>query len=132
MILLELNDKALNAYRNNVKGNAELDYDVIQRKMTRNMLLAETLYKSETKAIYQYGSMRFEVKNGVVKWLTNNHKFSGWKLDKKEYVRLSNELGIENVSLLGLYIREIKMRMRRFLNGLKRMLLNKLYKGQRT
>lgn len=99
MDLLRVNDKVLDYYRNNVRGNEDITLDQLERKLTRNMKLA---YKEDSEGhrnqLYKYGSLWFAVcSRGKVRWIKNKcNKPVGWKLDKKEYIRLSKELGIED------------------------------------
>jgi hypothetical protein len=97
MELLKLKRKVEEYYRNNVKGNKNISYDQIRRKMTRNMLLAKkedsTGYPCQ---MYKYGSLWFLVKDGKVVWMKNKCKVpEDWVLDKDKYNKLNKELGIE-------------------------------------
>jgi len=97
--LLKVSDNVLDYYRNNVRGNEKITLDQLQRKLTRNMKLA---HKEDSAGyrnqMYKYGSLWFTVcSRGKVRWIKNKCNMPvGWMLDKKEYIRLSKELGIED------------------------------------
>jgi hypothetical protein len=97
MELLKLKRKVEKYYRNNVRGNKNISYDQIRRKMTRNMLLAKKADSTGYSAqLYQYGSLWFLVKDGKVVWMRNKcYVPEDWELDKDKYNELNKELGIK-------------------------------------
>jgi hypothetical protein len=97
MKLLKLKRKVEEYYRNNVKGNKDISYDQIRRKMTRNMLLAKKEDSTDYPCqLYKYGSLWFLVKDDKVVWMRNKcYVPEDWILDKEKYNRLNEELGIK-------------------------------------
>lgn len=100
MKLLKLSQDMYEVYRKTVKGNEHTSLDQARRKLTRNVLLAKEvsswLQKLIGKSIYLYGNLHIAVQFGKVVALENHYGNANgdWKLDKKEYIRLSKELGI--------------------------------------
>lgn len=96
--LLEVSQGAFKYYRENVSGNENTSYAQVQRKLTRNMLLAHEFEPIEGKEgiLYQYGCMKFIVRNNRVIWIRNKiKKLDFWKLNMDEYIRLSQESDID-------------------------------------
>ncbi len=114
--LLKFKGGTLHYYRTNIKGNEDITYDEAKRKMTRNMMLAhkeESIGKSTT--MYKYGCLWFLVDNkDRIVWMRNNHRpAEGWKRNKREYLRLNKELGIDDdVTMTDLVIKDIKAKMK--------------------
>jgi hypothetical protein len=72
-----------------------MSVSVVQRKMTRNMLLGLPYKMSKGKTWYAYGSLRFAVRDDVVEWMENNHSpHPKWKKDMQKYKMLCDKLGI--------------------------------------
>ena len=120
-IIFKLSSKAFEQYRQ-TKGNESTHYRMASLKMYRNMKLSKLLYTNGNKKVYQYGSMKFKVVNdNLVVWMHNYQKVPrDWQLDKKEYVRLSRELGIDqDVTVADLYIKDLKRKLKYWKNKLK-------------
>lgn len=99
MELLKLSESAFEYYKKNVKGNENITLDMARRKLTRNTLLAaktSTLAdKLKLQQEYVYGCLRIVVRFGTIVKLENHvPQVPGWKVNKKEYIRLSKILGI--------------------------------------
>ena len=98
--LYDLKAEAYEEYRQSVKGNTETSYDLARKKLTRNILLGVkkkgVLNTLTLKQEYIYGNLKITVKFGSIVKIENHTTdvVSGWKLDKKEYERLSKVLDI--------------------------------------
>jgi hypothetical protein len=98
-------------YKEEVSGNKEITYDQAARKMTRNMLLAKEVKSPKYKyPTYKYGCLWFRVnERGVIFWIMNGRRPDDWKQDKKGYVQLSKELGIEDAeTVVSMTVKRIK------------------------
>lgn len=130
MKLLNMTKHVYDYYRENVRGNENTSYSQIQRKLTRNMLLA---YKEDNtgyddgRQLYKYGSLWMLVVDNKVVWIRNKSYDptlkDKWKLDKKRYVEISKELGIEDADTYGDKVKkDIKYFVKRKVNKMKRAL----------
>ena len=123
MVILRFKEGLFEKYKSTVKDCDNLDYHMACLKMTRNMMLAkeEKSPNHPNSTMYKYGSLWFVVSYGKITWIRNNcHVPEDWQLDKKEYVRLSRELGIDkNVTVMDLYIKEAKGKLKYGKNKLK-------------
>lgn len=135
MKLLAFKNSAYEQYKQTVSDNENLSHNQACRKMTRNMLLARkaisTGYDSQ---LYMYGSLHFLVKDNKVVWISNKRRVPvGWKLNKKEYLRLTKKLAIdEDVTLLKLYIKDVKIKLKYYKNKVKWKLINLFRKDKTT
>lgn len=108
MEILGFRDDVFQYYKKRINDNENISLLEAELKMTRNKELAHkadsTGYSGQ---MYQYGSLWFVVKNNRIVWMRNRcHVPKGWKLDKKEYIRLNKELGIKDDSTyIGLTIK---------------------------
>jgi hypothetical protein len=111
-------------YKKNVSGNDEITLDQAQRKMTRNMLLAAEADSTKFYGQkYMYGNLHFIVNDrGVITWMKNKqYSPQGWRADKKLYVQLSEELGIEDAeTVAGLHMRNLAHGLKHKYNWVKR------------
>jgi hypothetical protein len=111
-------------YKETVSGNKDITLDQAQKKMTRNMLLAAKADSTNFHAQkYMYGNLHFIVnERGVITWMKNKqYAPQGWKSDKKLYVQLSEELGIEDAeTVTGLHMRNLTHGLKHKYNWLKR------------
>lgn len=82
-------------YRNSVKGNKRTPHEQIQRKLTRNIMLAHKYNGVEGIDIYAYGRLHIFVRGNQVIGLVNN-MFSPphWTINKEKYREYNKELGI--------------------------------------
>jgi hypothetical protein len=98
--LLKLKQSAYDAYREQVKGNANITYDQAIRKLTRNVMLAveKTNIKDalKVKQVYIYGCLKIVVRFGTIIEIENHIQdvVPGWVLDQAKYEAISKELGI--------------------------------------
>ena len=96
----DLTAEAYETYRQSVKGNEETSYDLARKKLTRNIKLGVkkkgVLNFLKLQQEFIYGNLKITVKSGSIVKIENHTAdvVKGWKLNKKEYERLSNELGI--------------------------------------
>jgi hypothetical protein len=105
MELLKLTDKVYEQYKLSVKGNTDISKDQAARKLTRNVLLAKELPpKSKIDRLlgiklYAYGNLHILVRRGKVVNVSNHYGgeyHTGWEFDKKKYIELTKQLGIED------------------------------------
>lgn len=125
MKLLTMTKKVYNYYRENVKGNENSSYSLIQRKLTRNMLLAHKLDSNgHTGEYFCYGRLHFIVVDSKVVWIKNGLKTPyEWQLDKREYLRLSEELSIDDADTYSEKVKkDIKYFVKRKVNKVKHAL----------
>ncbi|MFS0657440.1 hypothetical protein AB1L07_02280 [Niallia alba] len=97
MKLLQLGKGVYTYYTQTVKDNKNTSHLEVQKKLTRNMLLAQKLDSTGyPNQLYQYGCLCFTVsKTGVVKWIRNGCRPSkDWRLDTDRYKELNTELKI--------------------------------------
>lgn len=98
--LYDLKAEAYEEYRTQVKGNENTPYDLARKKLTRNVLLGVkkkgVLNTLTLKQEYIYGNLKIVMRFGTIVKIENHTTdvVKGWKLNKKEYERLSKELGI--------------------------------------
>lgn len=116
MSILQFKKGLFQYYKEQVEGNDEISLEQARKKMTRNMRLAtkanSTGFHSQK---YMYGSLHFIVSDrGVITWIKNRqYSPQGWSVDKEEYVRSSEELGIEDAETYeGLVMRELKHQLK--------------------
>lgn len=99
--VLTMSDSSYKYYTSKVKGNAKTSRNMASLKLTRNRELAlcykrDNSAKKNPRAWYGYGSLRFMVQDNEVKWIENDcANFPMWYLDWDKYVKLSEELGID-------------------------------------
>lgn len=97
---VKLNKNSLEAYRK-VKGNSKLSEEVLNNKITRNMLLTLRPKRIEISKsgnmVFRYGAMRITYGYGEVFNLINksmNGSFN-WKKDMDKYEYYSKILGVD-------------------------------------
>lgn len=96
----DLTAEAYETYRQTVKGNKETSYDLARKKLTRNIKLGAkkkgVLNFLKLQQEYVYVNLKILVKSGSIVKIENHttDTVEGWKCNKKEYERLSKELGI--------------------------------------
>lgn len=102
MKLLNLKNSAYEYYKQNVKGNETISYEQAQKKLTRNVHLADQK-KSVSNTLklqqeYIYGCLKIIVRFGAIVELENKTKdtIPGWKVNKNKYIYLTKELGIDD------------------------------------
>lgn len=128
--LLKFKGDTFHYYKTSIQGNENITYKEACAKMTRNQLLA---YKEDSTGrsaqLYKYGCLWFLVDNkDRIVWIQNNRRpAEGWKRDKKEYLRLSKELGIEDgTTMTDLVVKDIKAKVKGIkikVNKIKRSVL---------
>ncbi|MGG0667780.1 hypothetical protein ABE073_04540 [Lederbergia citrisecunda] len=97
MEVLKLSYQAYKQYKALVNGNEDIRIHDAEKKLTRCMHLAIPLSKTldGEGIIYSYGSMRFLVKHGEVKWVGNRFFVPPmWYKDEGKYFELTVKLGI--------------------------------------
>lgn len=73
MELLQLGKGVLPYYRKHVRGNEDIDQNLAQRKLTRNVLLAKkALCDEQGKVLYLYGNLEILVVNDTIVWIKNH------------------------------------------------------------
>jgi hypothetical protein len=87
---------AYSYYKNNVKGNQYIDYDTARRKLTRNVILSQSLgFDGFNREILMYGCLKIAVKDDSIVWIEN---YKGedfpFNVDEKKYNKLNRKLGI--------------------------------------
>ena len=83
-------------YRNHVKGNRFASINLIQKKLTRNILLANKYRLANDEFLYLYGNLLIFTKNNTITKLYNI-KGNGLKcfcVDKSKYNKLNSILNI--------------------------------------
>jgi hypothetical protein len=105
MELLRLTDKAYEQYKVSVKGNKDISKDQAARKLTRNVLLAKELPPRNTlerfigNRMHMYGNLHILVRRGKIVNVFNHYGgdyHNGWEFDKRRYIELTKQLGIED------------------------------------
>jgi len=99
MKLLKLGKGVYRYYTQTVKGNKNASHLEVQKKLTRNMILAKELDSNMyPNQLYQYGCLCFTVsKTGVVKWIRNGCRPpEDWKLDIDRYEELNKILKVDS------------------------------------
>lgn len=126
MRLLKFKNGLYEKYKKTVKGNDKITYKDACRKMTRNMLLAKKVELEANRVMYQYGSLHFIVHDDRIIWIRNYQQIDPtWRLIKADYIRLTKYLEIdENVTMLGLYIKEYKGKLKYWKNKIKWKIIN--------
>lgn len=98
--ILELSPAVFDTYRNRIRGNENITYELACKKMTRNLLLGEEEFDpynhNEDVQMYSYGFMQFKVKGNRVIWLKPKARYPvGWEKDWGKHKELTIKLGIE-------------------------------------
>lgn len=108
-------------YKNTVEGNEDVSRKQATLKMYRNMQLAHKSERSNGSCHYKYGCLHFIVVKNKIVWMQNGCKpQKGWKLDRKLYLTLNKELGIESdETRFSLFIRDFKSNLRYNVRKLK-------------
>lgn len=102
MKLFNLKKSAYEYYRLNTRDNENTSFELAQKKLTRNIhLAAKKESVSNTLKLQQeyiYGNMKIIVRFGAIVEIDNNpkHAIDGWYLNRKKYIKLSKELGIDD------------------------------------
>ncbi|KYD05364.1 hypothetical protein [Bacillus atrophaeus] len=106
MEVLGITEKALEYYKDNVKGNKSINPDQAVLKMTRNVrLVKETHPKRVKKRLfhtqYAYGNMLIKVNRKkqvfeIINKSGNESYDPDWKFPKRRYIELNKELGIKD------------------------------------
>lgn len=106
MKLLNVSNDVLQYYREKVRGNENITLDQARKKLTRNVMLAKKVTPRKRLdrllgiSLYQYGNLHMKLRWNKIIYIKNHRSgkhYGNWKLDKEKYIRLSEELGIEEV-----------------------------------
>ncbi|RKJ42609.1 hypothetical protein D7X33_35530 [Butyricicoccus sp. 1XD8-22] len=94
-----ITDEAFEVYQTTY-GNQNIDRELAQRKLTRNLLLSHKsnlVYITGSRMIsLQYGAMRLYYRDGMIHKITNKHTApKGWTKDKFTYDYLGEVLRID-------------------------------------
>jgi hypothetical protein len=101
--ILELTDKAYEAYKSFVRHNDDITRELAAKKITRNVMLAKEIeprgeYEKQIgNRVFMYGNLMIVTRRNKVVHIWNNKRinaYEGWELDRVKYVELSKELGI--------------------------------------
>lgn len=99
--VLDLKESAFEEYRTQVKGNTNISFELAQKKLTRNVLLAAENKSWKNKLLlqreYLYGHLRIIVRLGEIIKVENHidEVDPSWWLNQKKYIYLSRALGIK-------------------------------------
>lgn len=98
MKLYDITTEVYNTYKNTVKGNKNISYDMCRRKLTRNILLSKIIGNKHGKILYRYGQLEILVRNRLVVWIhnVNSGRHIGFYKDMDKYNKLNKILGITN------------------------------------
>lgn len=83
-------------YKTHVKGNQFADQNLIQKKLTRNVILSKKYQLANNEKLYIYGNLLIFTKGNTIVRL-NNIKGNGiieYDVDKEKYNQLNKELKI--------------------------------------
>jgi hypothetical protein len=83
-------------YKTHVKGNQFADQNLIQKKLTRNVMLSKKYQLANNEKLYIYGNLLIFTKGNTIVRL-NNIKGNGiieYDVDKEKYNQLNKELKI--------------------------------------
>ncbi|PLR72197.1 hypothetical protein [Bacillus sp. UMB0728] len=103
MKLLKATQKALQQYKETVKGNNKISTDEALKKLTRNVRLVkesapERIALTWKGLKYSYGNLDITVRFGKVIEVVNHKDYrerpDDWDFPKKRYIELNKELGI--------------------------------------
>lgn len=100
MELLKVTKEVYEYYCHSVKGNENTPLNIVQAKLTRNMLMAYNVPQTaeniaKGRQMYHYGNLQFLVANNRVVWIKNSRKSCKWFYkDEKGYKILNDLLGI--------------------------------------
>lgn len=99
--LLEISKGVFHHYKRSVKGNSNTPFIEVQKKLTRNVLLAERIINhdertSDKKKLYQYGNLSILVIDNTVVWIKNEPSKKKFKKDENYYRYLNTVLGIKH------------------------------------
>lgn len=103
MKLLKATQKALQQYKETVKGNKMISTDEALKKLTRNVQLVkesapERIALTWKGLRYSYGNLDITVRFGKVVEVVNHKDYrerpDDWDFPKKRYIQLNKELGI--------------------------------------
>jgi hypothetical protein len=101
MRLLQLRKGIVQYYRDHVKGNKDTPYEIIQRKLTRNVALAfhmpqDEIHKKLNLHLYLYGNLKILVRGKKIIGIKNLRYKNDWfYLDQQKYDELNKLLGID-------------------------------------
>ena len=93
---LKVSTFALQSYKQFVKGNLRLSISEVEKKLTRNVLLAKRVGEFDNHIVYAYGKLRIFVKDNSVITCIMNHQepIDDWELDYEKKEMLDSVLGI--------------------------------------
>jgi hypothetical protein len=97
--LLQLGTGVYDTYLRTVKNKDHYTTKFVQKKLTRNVLLATPLVQKRAgQTLYVYGNLDILVVGDTIVWIRNRKGYDvrslGWKKDKAEHKRLGDLLGI--------------------------------------
>lgn len=93
--LLQLGKGVAKYYRQNVKGNKDADCSMIQRKLTRNVLVGKRIKpKEEGKTLYIYGNLEILVVGNTIVWLKNNSGKTRYRVNEDRKKCVGEMLGL--------------------------------------
>ena len=95
--IYEITPEALDYYRKKTLNNKNKPEWVVVMKLARNIHLAHK-QKKLTETVYTYGNLKIVTRLDKIVELSNHpdNMVKGWKVDKKEYSRISKLLGIKD------------------------------------
>ncbi|PLS07799.1 hypothetical protein CUU63_10155 [Bacillus halotolerans] len=102
MKILKISPAAIEAYRNDVKRNYDIEEDQARRKLTRNVMLVkefrpEAIKKGFISKTYSYGNLKIIVRhNTIIKVRNIKGDPEPWHFPKKRYIELNKLLGIRD------------------------------------
>lgn len=100
--ILKIKPAAIEAYRNDVKRNYDIEEDQDRRKLTRNVMLVkefrpEGIKKGFISKTYSYGNLKITVRhNTIIKVRNIKGDPEPWNFPKKRYIELNKLLGIRD------------------------------------
>jgi len=83
-------------YRKNVRGNKLASDNLIQKKLTRNILLAKKYHITDDIDLYLYGNLLIFVGGNIIIYIHNikRKNILPFKIDKDKYNKLNDVLAI--------------------------------------
>lgn len=112
MKIYKVSQNAYEYYIHNVKDNENASYDLVCRKLTRNIMLGKKMPDKENKRLYFYGNLAILIRNGEIVWLNNyKDKYHNFTVDKAKYDKLNRKLGItenNNIGFLHICLNKLK------------------------
>lgn len=97
IMIYKLPNYVYNCYKKKVKNAKELDYETVQKILSRNIHLGKWLLDGEIQSLILFDDMLIKIKkdtNTIVGLWTDREPDDTWELHRKKFNKINKYLGI--------------------------------------